>query len=354
MNDPVSMIINGIVWLAVRFGIMLGAGLQYIILLIFRLPNRASPPLPESDVDENQRMAGCRDVVLGYANHLGYIARECMTRQEIEERIDNGIHPNALRQEIQKRIDATPGIILGTQTRLHHPIKLPYSYRNRHGFIIGRSGHGKTNLLRQMVVSDIENNFGVGVLAPEQELITEEILPYIPKNRIDDVVYINPADTDFPIPFNPLYLDAGDDIDQAVDNLITIFSRLSNDLTPRMREIMYHTFYALLERKESTLLDVEILLDRTDDSLRNEIIYTTQNPRTARFFQSVFPTLSRDACLPIYSRIAQLVSPRRIQNLLCQPGKSFNFREAMDDGKILLFNLSDGILGEQTAQLLDN
>ena len=106
------------------------------------------------------------------------------------------------------------------------------------------------------------------------------------------------------------------------------------------------------ERKESTLLDVEILLDRTDESLRNEIIYTTQNPRTARFFQTVFPTLSRDACLPIYSRIAESVSPRRIQNLLCQPGKSFNFREAMDDGKILLFNLSDGILGEQTTQLL--
>ena len=167
-------------------------------------------------------------------------------------------------------------------------------------------------------------------------------------------MYINPADTEFPIPFNPLHLAPDDDIDQAVDNLTTIFSRLSNDLTPRMREILYHTFYALLERKESTLLDVEILLDRTDDSLRNEIIYTTQNPRTARFFERVFPTLSKDACLPIYSRIGQMISPRRVRNLLCQPGKSFNFREAMDDGKILLFNLSDGILGEQTAQLLDN
>ena len=87
-----------------------------------------------------------------------------------------------MAREIRERIASTPGIIFGTQTYIGHHIKLPYSFRNRHALILGRSGHGKTNLLRQMVVSDIENNYGVGVLTPEQELITEEILPYIPQS----------------------------------------------------------------------------------------------------------------------------------------------------------------------------
>jgi hypothetical protein len=231
-------------------------------------------------------------------------------------------------------------------------IKLPYSLRTRHAYLIGRSGSGKTTAIQNMVFQDIAYGCGVGVLAPEQELITEEILPFIPEERMDDVVYVNPADLEYPIPLNPLHLGKWEDIDRTVDDLITVFGRLTNDLTPRMREILYHTFYALVEREGSTLLDVEILLDRTDPSIRNEIIYTTKNPRTARFFQSVFPTLSRDACLPIYSRIGQIISPQRVRSLLCQPGRSFNFREAMDDGKILLFNLSDGILGEQTSQML--
>lgn len=302
--------------------------------------------------DENARMAGCREVVLSYANHLGYIAREVITRAELDRLIESGIAPQTLADEIETRIDEYPGVILGHQSGLGHQIKLPYSYRNRHMYIIGRSGSGKSNTIRQIIMQDILNGFGVGVLAPEAEMLTEEILPYLPEERIDDVVYFNPADMELPIAINPLYLEEGEDIDKYVDDLITIFSRLTSDLSPRMREIMYHTFYGLLERPGSTLLDVEILLDKDDPSIRNEVIATTDNPRTARFFDRVFPTLSRDACLPVYTRIGQLISPRRVRNLLCQPGKSFNFRDAIDEGRILLFNLSDGILGEQTSQLL--
>jgi hypothetical protein len=341
-------------WLSRFIGTLIGAGLQKLFLFSFHV-NRDNVKVKKTDVikqAETTRASDCRDVVMAFANHLGYIARECMSREELEAKIDSGISSEALARELNERIAARPGIILGTQTYQNHEIKLPYSYRSRHACLIGRSGSGKTNTIRQMVMQDIENGCGVGVLAPEQELLIDEILPYIPDERIDDVVYVNPADIEFPIPINPLHLEEGSDIDQSVDDLITIFSRLSNDITPRMREILYHTFYALLERKGSTLLDVEILLDRTDTSLRNEIISTTDNPRTARFFNTVFPSLARDACLPIYSRIGQLISPKRIRTLLCQPGKSFNFRDALDEGKILLFNVSDGILGEQTAQLL--
>jgi hypothetical protein len=101
--------------------------------------------------DEKARQAGCREVVLSYANHLGYIARECMSRDEIEELIDGGIDPKALANEIQARINARPGITLGKQLYNDYEMKLPYSWRDRHMYIVGRSGSGKTNLIRNML-----------------------------------------------------------------------------------------------------------------------------------------------------------------------------------------------------------
>ena len=231
-------------------------------------------------------------------------------------------------------------------------IKLPETLRDRHAYIIGRSGSGKTNLIRLMSLQDIHNGNGIGMLAPEQELLTDEILPYIPKERVDDVVYFNPADTQHPIPLNPLYLDEDSDIDLCVDDNLTVFKRLMGDTQPRMDEILRQSLYALLERPGSTLLDVDRLLSRTDDTLRKEIIRTSRDEQTRFFFESTYPSFPKDAHLPITTRVNRLVRPRTVRNLLCQPGKSFNFRDAMDEGKILLFNLSDGILGEQTAQLL--
>jgi hypothetical protein len=303
---------------------------------------------------ENQRIAGCRDVVLYFANCMGYIARECMSREELEQRIDNGIQPQELESEIIRRIAATPGIILGTPAIGEHPlpIKLPYSLRDRHVYIIGKSGSGKTNLLRNMMLQDLETGCGIGILAPEQELLTDEILPYIPDDRIDDVVYVNPSDTEYPIPFNPLHLDEGEDIDLRVDDNVTIFKRVMGETGARMDEILRQSFYALLERPGSTLLDIDRLLNRQDSRLRDEIISTSHDEQTIYFFKDIYPSYPKDAHLPITTRISRLVRPKNVRSLLCQPGVSFNFREAMDEGKILLFNLSDGVLGEQTSQLL--
>ena len=130
-------------------------------------------------------------------------------------------------------------------------------------------------------MQDLSFGCGVGVLAPEAELLTEEILPYIPQDRMDDVVHINPADMQYPIPFNPLQLDESEDIDLRVDDNVTIFKRLMGDTGPRMDEILRQTNYALLERSGSTLLDIERLLVRSDASFRQEIINTTSASPTA-------------------------------------------------------------------------
>lgn len=304
--------------------------------------------------NENRRLAGCKQVVLDFLDALGFIAREAITRAELEKLIDSGISPDDLGREIRRRIDATPGVMLG---HYHYAngsttIKLPDTLRDRHMYIIGRSGSGKTNLIRLMALQDIFLGNGMGMLAPEQELLTEEILPYIPEERIDDVVYFNPADSVNPIPLNPLYLDEDADIDLCVDDNLTIFKRLMGESQPRMDEILRQALYALLERPNSTLLDVDRLLSRTDDNLRQEIIQKTRDEQTRYFFESTYPSFPKDAHIPIITRINRLTRPRTVRSLLCQPGKSFNFREAIDEGKILLFNLSDGILGEQTAQLL--
>ena len=109
-----------------------------LFLVIFVLPtqllirlfsttsgSRYSSQSSKSQQDENARQAGCREVVLAYANHLGYIARECISREEIEKLIDDGISPDDLEREIQERIDEAPGIILGTQTYHHHSHQTP-------------------------------------------------------------------------------------------------------------------------------------------------------------------------------------------------------------------------------------
>jgi hypothetical protein len=313
---------------------------------------RAKTP-PKTVTQESERMAGCRDVVVQFARVYGHIARECMSREELEEKIDSGIAPQDLSDELYRRIDATAGVVLGVNTL--NPaieIKLPDSLRDRHMYIIGKSGSGKTNLIRWCCMSDLAQGNGIGIIAPEQELITEEIMPYIPDDRLDDVVYFNPSDTVSPIPFNPLYLADGEDIDLKVDDNLTIFKRLMGETQARMDEILRQTLYALLARPGSTLLDVEKLLDRADDTFRQEIIETSDDEQTRHFFEKTYPSFPKDAHLPITTRINRLVRPKMLRTLLCQPGRCFNFREAMDEGKILLFNLADGLIGEQTSELL--
>ena len=300
-------------------------------------------------------MEGCSEVVLFFHNNLGYIAKECIGRGELEALIEGGIHPEQLASKIGQRIAEKEGLVLG-----YHPlggssieVKLTQPFRERHIYIIGKSGSGKTNLIRTLLFQDLERGEGIGVIAPESEMIVDEILPYIPEHRIDDVIYFNPADTERPVCFNPLHLDEGEDIDLRADETFVILQRLiDTGAGTRMNQILRQTLYALLERENTTLLDIEPLLDRNDSTFRDEVIRESKGPDVVHFFQNVYPQYPKDAHLPILNRLGRLARPKAVRNVLCQPENSFNFREAMDSGKILLFNLSDGILGEANSQLL--
>lgn len=304
---------------------------------------------------EKERIEECGNVVLFYANHFGYIARHCISRDELEELIDSGITSEDLSSEIINRMNGIEGICLGYQpfADWRFDVKLARYYRDRHVYIVGKSGSGKTNLIRNMIYQDMEKGNGIGVIAPEAEMISEEIMPYIPEHRIDDVIYFNPADIDSPVTFNPLHLDEGEDIDLKVDENFTIFKRaFGADAGPRMDEILRQAFYALIERPDSTLLDMERLFNRNDPAFRNEIIRESKDESTIRFWRDVYPQMPKDAHLPITNRLGRIVRPRMIRNILCNSQNSLDFRKAIDSKKILLFNLSDGMLGEANSQIL--
>ena len=303
---------------------------------------------------ERKRVRDCGEIVRYFANNLGYVARQVISRDELERMIDGGAEPGDLWNEIIGRISTVPGVILGIQDAegIRVPVLQPESIRDRHMYVVGKSGYGKTTLLRQLVYQDMEAGNGLAVIAPEQEMLTEEILPFVPDHRVDDVIYFNPADLERPVVFNPLQLDEDEDLDFKAEETFAVFRRSLGDIGPRMEEILRHSIYALLELGGTTLLDVGPLLDRKNNTFRKRVEAECKDEQTVRFFRDIFPQLPKDATLPVLNRIGRIIRPKVVRNCLCQPTGSLNFRQAMDQGRILLFNLSDGILGESASQLL--
>lgn len=350
-------------------------GLATVILaavalaILIWISNRASESQRRQERErkaaEARRLSDCEDVVRYFANFHGYLARQVVSKEELEEQIDSGASADELSQFIVGRMYEVDGPELGYQQigGAQAPVILPVQYRDKHIYVVGKSGYGKTNFLRYLILQDINAGYGVGVLAPEFEMLQEEILPFIPDHRKEDVIYFNPSDVECPVVLNPLHLDKDADIDLQVDEAFTIFQRVVGEGGPRMDEILRHTLYALTERPGSTLLDVERLLDRNNDELRKEIVRTTEDDRTRSFFASTYLQMPKDAHLPILNRIGRFVRARYIRNCLCPPLRTtlspeevthrlLNIRRAMDQGKILLFNLSDGLLGEVASQLI--
>lgn len=330
------------------------AGFVIIIIIIQQIRVNREAMCRAQLSNERRRIADCGKVVYAFANNCGYIARSCISREQLTNLIDSGIASSDLSAQIITSINSAEGITLGYQTfdGFQVDVKLLQENRERHVYIVGKSGSGKTNLMRTLIFQDLKNGNGCAAIAPEQEMIFEEILPYIPEDRIKDLILFNPADAECPS-FNPLHLDEGEDIDIKADEVITIFKRVIGHTGPRMEELLRQALYALIGRAGMTLLDIEKLLDRTNPSFRNEIIRTSTDPQSIHFWRDVYPSFPKDAHLPITNRLGRFLRPKIIRNILCNTTKqSLNFRDAMDTGKVMLFNLSDGVLGEQNSQLL--
>jgi hypothetical protein len=314
--------------------------------------------LATSAESERQRRRKCEAVLSRFLGLHGYIAPVVATKDELERLISSGITAAELARVLGRRVESLPGVAIGRRRigRQWHPVRIPQSWRRRHIVTCGKSGTGKTTGVCHLTLADMHAGHGLGHIALEPELVYEELLLFVPSERWDDVVVIDPGDFTRPVPFNPLHLEPGEDLDLKASQLHVTLKRLCAEEgatgAPRMELILSQGIYALLPIEGATLLDLERLVDRQDPSFRQSVIAQTADERTRHFWSTTYESFPKDAHLSLLNRVGRFLRPKAVRNLLCQPGPRFNLRKAMDEGKIVLIVLSDGLLGEDTAALL--
>lgn len=227
--------------------------------------------------------------------------------------------------------------------------------KRRHAYIIGRTGTGKTVLMRNMIVSDIMAGEGVGLIDPHGET-AEFILDHIPAHRVDDVIYFNPGDVEYPVGFNPIYVKDKSQRDLVADNIIGVFKKYFDSWGPRLEYILYNTILSALDSQGTTLLSVQRML--TDGEYRRRVLSHVKDPMILRFWREEFSMIEEnrkllsDTVAPIQNKIGRYLSPRITRNILGQTKSTFNIREMIDSKKIFIANLSKGRIGEENTSLL--
>ena len=226
--------------------------------------------------------------------------------------------------------------------------------RRRHVYIIGKSGTGKSTLLANMVSSDIAAGHGICLVDPHGET-AEDVLRMIPEDRVDDIIYFNPSDIDYPIAFNPLERVSNDMRHLVASGLMSVFKKIWPDVwSARMEYILNNTLLALLEYPNSTLLGIMKMF--ADKEYRKSIVENLQDPVVKSFWVDEFAKytqkLETEAVAAIQNKVGQFVANPLIRNIIGQAHSSFDFRKVMDDGKIFIANLSKGKIGEDNSALL--
>jgi len=226
--------------------------------------------------------------------------------------------------------------------------------RRRHIYIIGQTGTGKTTLMKNMAFSDIEEGRGFCVIDPHGEF-ADRILDYIPENRVNDVIYFNPSDTTWPIAFNVIEEVPPEYRFLIASGLMGVFKKIWPDVwSARMEYILNNTLLALLEYPGSTLLGINRML--SDKDYRQTVVDHITDPVVKAFWNNEFAKyhdrFASEAIAPIQNKAGQFISNPLIRNIIGQKESKINFREIMDEGKILIVNLSKGLIGEDNSALL--
>ncbi len=226
--------------------------------------------------------------------------------------------------------------------------------RRRHMYVIGKTGMGKTTLMENMVLHDIYSGHGLGVVDPHGDF-AEKIIDYIPANRINDVVYFNPADVNNPIGFNILEVETEEQKHLVAAGLMGTFKKIWPDVwSSRMEYILNNTLLALLDYPGSTLLGINRLLG--DKNYRKRVVGKLTDPVIKGFWQNEFASYNdryaQEAVAPIQNKIGQFLSASVIRNMVSQVKSTINIRQIMDNKKIFIMNLSKGRIGEDNSRLL--
>jgi len=226
--------------------------------------------------------------------------------------------------------------------------------RDKHMYIIGKTGMGKSTLLENMAIQDIQNGEGMIFIDPHGTT-ADKLLDFIPQDRIQDTMYFAPFDTDHPIGFNILEDVGYDNRHKVVAGLMGVFERIWADAwSARMQYILQNTLFALLEYPGATIIDVNRML--VNKAFREDVVSHVTDPIVAMFWKEEFAGYSdkytQDATPAIQNKIGQFVSNPLIRNILGQAKSTFDFRKMMDERKIVIVNLSKGRMGEANASLL--
>ena len=226
--------------------------------------------------------------------------------------------------------------------------------RRRHMYIIGKTGMGKTTLIESLILSDIIKGHGCCLIDPHGDT-AEKLLDFIPPNRINDLIYFNPADTDFPVGFNILETDNDDQKPLIASGLMGVFKKIWPDVwSARMEYILMNCVLALLDYPGATLLGINRLL--VDKDYRARVVAKIRDPIVKTFWIAEFASWSEkyatEAIAPVQNKVGQFLSSSVIRNIVAQVKSTINLRRIMDDEKILIVNLSKGRIGEDNMRLL--
>jgi hypothetical protein len=234
------------------------------------------------------------------------------------------------------------------------PFGIKLDDRRRHMYVIGKTGVGKTTLLENMVIQDIQNNHGVCFIDPNGDSVNK-ILDHIPPNRINDVIYFNPADLEYPIAFNVMEAVETKYKHLVASGLMGVFTKIfAGTFSARMEYILNNTILALLESPGNTMLGIVRMY--VDKKYRKKIVDNVQDPIVKSFWVDEFANYAEkfrtEAVAPIQNKVGQFLASSVIRNIVGQPKSTLDIRNIMDTGKILLVDLSKGRVGENNAELI--
>lgn len=251
-----------------------------------------------------------------------------------------------------------PGIMEPQHYYIAHttrgPVGLSRQERERHVYIVGKSGSGKSTVLFNLAMHDIMLGHGVAIIDPHGDL-AEAVADCIPAERTHGVCYLDAADTAYPVGFNPLAHIAPERHALAASGIVSAFKHLWGDSWgPRLEHFLFHGLVALLSSPRATLIDLPRLY--TDEQFRATLIARVRDPITARFWHQEYPQYDEryraEAAAPILNKAGQFAASPALRAILGQASPKFDLSYAMDHRQVLIANLAKGQIGEQATNLL--
>ena len=223
--------------------------------------------------------------------------------------------------------------------------------RRRHTYVVGKSGVGKSKLMELLIRQDIAYGHGVCLIDPHGDFI-EDVLAFVPENRIKDVIMIDPSDTDFPVSFNPLSNVHPDLKHQITQGLLEVLQKqFGSNWTPRLEHVFRFTTLALLDYPEATMRGMIQML--TDRNYRQKVIDYIEDDMVKRFWAVEFADWSEkfdtEAIIPLVNKLSQFLSNPLLRNIFGQKENKVDLEKIINDKKILLISLSKGKLGEENS-----